>query len=78
MDAMTQDSIERLARGNEWARFMHHIQDRKDSYLASLTTIDPSMSHLVARVQGNVEAMNVILRLEEEVSELKRARTNDV
>ena len=78
MDFMTQDAIERMARSSDWARFMHHVQDRKDSYLASLTTIDPSMSHLVERVQGNVEALNVILRLEEEVSELKRARTSDV
>lgn len=77
MDARTQDAIERLGRDTNFELFMRHIRDRREVYLDALITTPAGEPSLVAKAQGNIQAIDEILRIPTEVQDLKSKRTNN-
>lgn len=74
MEVAVQDSVERLMRHRDFQNVLDHIEGRRKLYLESLTISDPSNVARIAQAQGQVMAMNEVLRIPEDAAEAKRTR----
>lgn len=76
MDARLQDTIERLMRQDDFPRVLEYIRERRQQYTEYIINYDATDVGIIARTQGQIMALDEVLRIPDEASSLKQQRTN--